>query len=453
MNPILNRGKAHSNMRLASLRHILPLVAILTGCAPGKDSIDERALQARLEYQSTHATATRIAFAPTPSRQSLTPEVSSFLLGPDDVVRISVLNKPDLDTVEPVRPDGKIAFFPAGDLQAAGRTVEQLRSEIVSRLRAKSGRSYRLGIQDVIEIKVYGHEDLDSLQTIGPDGTISILPGGSIRAAGKTVDELGGEISMRVSSIVQNPILNVSVREYKSQPLFISDPLVNVVIDEINSRRISILGAVKTPGIIKLRNPTTLIDAISQAGGLSEDADLRQSIVLQDGKILPVSLERLFKQGDLRQNIFMRPNSSVFVASERFNSAYVIGEVHNAGKVNWEGNLNLMDAIGLAGGFLTRAKVGHVLVISGGIADPTLRLVDAGGFLYRGELENNIELGRGDIVYVPTTELGTSERYLEYAMKVFQPILAAESTVVLGGSVVSTFKGKGSVGTSINLNP
>ena len=118
-------------------------------------------------------------------------------------MKISVLNDPDLETTQPVRPDGKIAFFPAGDLQAAGRTVEQLRDEIVSRLRAKTGRSYRLGIQDVIEIKVYGHTDLDSTQTIGPDGTISILPGGSIRAAGKTVDELGGEISKRVADIVQ----------------------------------------------------------------------------------------------------------------------------------------------------------------------------------------------------------------------------------------------------------
>src|SRR5271165_4154419 len=441
------RGKEHSGMRLASLRQILLLAIFLTGCSPGKDMIDQRALQARLDYQSAHPTAATTEFVPTPSRLSLTPEATSFRLGPDDVVKISVLNQAYLATTEPFRPDGKITFFPTGDLQAAGRTVEQLRDEIVRRLRAKSGRLYRLGIQDVIEIKVYGHEDLDSTQTIGPDGTISILPGGSIRAAGKTVDELGDEISQRVSSIVQTPILNVAVKEYKSQPLFISDPVVNVVISEINSRRISILGAVRTPGIVKLRAPTTILDAIAEAGGLSDDADLRQSIVLQDGKIQPVSLERLFKQGDQRQNIYLRPNSSVYVASMRFNSAYIIGEVQHAGKVNWEGKLSLMDAVGLAGGFGAKAKVDHVLVISGGLTDPTLKLVDAGGYLYRGQLENNVSLARGDIVYVPLTELGTSEQYLDYAVKVFQPILSAESAIVLGGSVVNTFEGKGSVGT------
>ena len=129
----------------------------------------------------------------------------------------------------------------------------------------------------------------------------------------------------------------MSVQEYKSHPLFIADPLVNVVIGEVNSRRISVPGAVKAPGIIKLRIPTTIMDAISQAGGLSEEADLQNSIVLEDGKILPVSLERLFKQGDLSQNIYLRPYSSVYVGSSKYNYAYVIGEVKNVGKVNWDG--------------------------------------------------------------------------------------------------------------------
>lgn len=447
MNLICTRQRALLRPRLASLL----LAMLLSGCAPGLNIVDDRALEARVQYQSASLGAATTDFAPTPSGRSLGPGASRFVLGPDDVVRITVLNKPELETVEPVRPDGKIAFFPAGDLQAAGRTVEQLRDEIISRLRVKPGRSYRLGVQDVIEIKVYGHDDLGSTQTIGPDGTISILPGGSILAAGKTVDELADEISKRVSSIVQNPILNVSVKEYKSQPLFISNPVVNVLVDEINSRRISVLGAVRSPGILKLRTPTTLMDAIAEAGGLSEDADLRRSIVLEDGKILPISLERLFKQGDLRQNVYLRPFSSIYVGSVRYNYAYVIGEVQHAGKVSWEGSLSLMDAIGQAGGITQNAKTDHVLIISGGVADPSLKLADIGGFLYRGQLENNVPLQRGDIVYVAKNELGTAERYFDFAVKAMGPVVSAESAIVLGGSAVNTLQGKTSVGTSINV--
>ena len=185
------------------------------------------------------------------------------------------------------------------------------------------------------------------------------------------------------------------------------------------------------------------MDAISQAGGLSDDADLRDSVVLQDGKLAPVSLERLFKQGDLRQNIYLRPFSSVYVGSTRYNYAYVIGEVQRAGRVNWEGNYSLMDAVSQAGGITINAKTNHVLVIRGGIAEPSLKLVDIGGFLYRGELENNTPLQRGDIVYVPKNELGTAERYFDFAVRAMGPVVTAESAIVLGGSAVTTLQGKG----------
>src|SRR5574340_930786 len=127
MNLVFIRGKGRPSARRASLRPVLLLTLALAGCSPGKNMVDEQALEARLGYQSAFPTASKAEFAPTPTRRSLTRETSSFVLGPDDVVRILVLNQPDLDTVEPVRPDGKIAFLPAGDLQAAGRTVEQLR--------------------------------------------------------------------------------------------------------------------------------------------------------------------------------------------------------------------------------------------------------------------------------------------------------------------------------------
>jgi polysaccharide export outer membrane protein len=448
-----SRGTSRASASLRPPRWLaLFLVAlVLAGCSPGKNIVDERALQARVDFQGA-ATGSGRAFAPNPPTGYLKPDTAPFTLGPDDVVKITVLNKSELDTTQPVRPDGRISVFPAGDIRAAGRTVEQMRDDIVSRLRAKPGRSYRMGIQDEVEIKVYGHSDLDTTQVIGPDGAISILPGGSIRAAGRDVDELAAEISQRVAGIVQNPIVNVSVKDYKSRPLFIADPIVNVVVAEINSRRVSVLGAVKSPGIVKLRAPTTIMDAISQAGGLTDESDLRASVVFQDGQILPVSLERLFKQGDLRQNVYLRPSSSIYIGSVKYNYAYVIGEVKTPGKVNWEGSLSLMDAVSQSGGIAQNAKTDKVLVISGGIADPSLRLVDIGGFLYRGELESNLALQRGDIVYVPKNDLGTAERYFDFAVRAMSPIVTAESAVVLGGQAITTLQGNATtVGTSIGL--
>ena len=94
----------------------------------------------------------------------------------------------------------------------------------------------------------------------------------------------------------------------------------------------------------------------------------------------------------------------------------------------------MMDAVSQVGGITQNAKTDHVLVISGGVVTPSLKLVDMGGFLYKGELQNNILLRRGDIVYVPKNDLGTAERYFDFAIRAMGPIVSAESAIVLGGS-------------------
>ncbi len=173
---------------------------------------------------------------------------------------------------------------------------------------------------------------------------------------------------------------------------------------------------------------------------------------MQDGKILPIDLERLFKQGDIGQNIYIRANSSVYVASTKFNSAYVIGEVKSPGKITWDGDMTLTQALAMSGGTGSDAKLSHVLVMSGCICNPSLKLVDVAGILYRGELTNNINLQRGDVVYVPKTELATVEHYLEVATKVLEPILQTESAVILGGAAIQTIKGtNGQSGANISL--
>jgi polysaccharide export outer membrane protein len=64
------------------------------------------------------------------------PRKGEFLLGPSDVLKITVWRNPELSTDAIVRPDGTMSMPLAGDLQAAGRTTQQLRDEIVKRLRA-----------------------------------------------------------------------------------------------------------------------------------------------------------------------------------------------------------------------------------------------------------------------------------------------------------------------------
>ena len=112
---------------------------------------------------------------------------------------------------------------------------------------------FRLGPDDIIEVSVFGEKDLSTTVPVRPDGKISINLIGEMVASGKTATELQKEIAER----------------YKR---FIAEPAVTVVVKEINSPKVSVLGEVKNPGIYKIKDRATVLDAIAMAGGLTEYA-------------------------------------------------------------------------------------------------------------------------------------------------------------------------------------
>jgi polysaccharide export outer membrane protein len=112
---------------------------------------------------------------------------------------------------------------------------------------------FRLGPDDVIEVSVYQEKELSATVPVRPDGKISIPLIGEMPASGKTATELQREISLRYAK-------------------FISEPAVTVVVKEVNSPKVSVLGEVKNPGMYKIKDRATVLDAIAMAGGTTEYA-------------------------------------------------------------------------------------------------------------------------------------------------------------------------------------
>jgi len=423
---------------------------VWVGCAIDKEAIQHR-IEADKQKKSAKMEPLPQVSQPIPNTRN-TRSNRPYLLGAEDIVKISVFNDSDLDTVQAVRPDGKISFFPTGDMQAAGLTVEQLRKNVVNRLKNVSSQPYVLGVGDVLEISVYNNSNLATTQAVRPDGKISIIPSGEIMARGLTVGELRAVVEAEVKIILKNPIINILVHEYKSRPLIMSNPIVNVVVMEYNSRKVSILGEVEKPGILRLKSDTNLIEGISLMGGLAKTADLQRAMIFRDQKLLPVNFKKLFKKGDISQNIYLEADDTVFIPSTSENKVYVVGEIKRPGTVVWEGDLRLLEAITLAGGYTKDSKEQNVLVIKGGLVDPTLIMVDAQSITKKGMLENNIQLASGDMIYVPQSEMATIERYLEFAMNILGPVLQLESGIVLGKSVKDVLTGK-PTNVGVNITP
>lgn len=127
---------------------------------------------------------------------------------------------------------------------------------------ASSQAEYRLGPEDVIEVFVWKEPELAATVVIRPDGRISLPLADELVASGKTTAELQQEITARLSK-------------------FVNQPMVNVMVKEVNSLKISVLGEVRRPDVYKINNRVTLLDAIAMAGGFTDLARPNKVVLLR----------------------------------------------------------------------------------------------------------------------------------------------------------------------------
>jgi polysaccharide export outer membrane protein len=113
--------------------------------------------------------------------------------------------------------------------------------------------AYRIGPEDLIEVSVWNSDAVSRRVPVRPDGMISLPLVNDVRAAGLTPLELREEL----------------VRALQK---FIPNPEVSVLVQEINSPKVLVVGEVAHPGRYVIRGPTTVLEIVAQAGGLTEFA-------------------------------------------------------------------------------------------------------------------------------------------------------------------------------------
>jgi polysaccharide biosynthesis/export protein len=160
-----------------------------------------------------------------------------------------------------------------------------------------SGPDYRLGSEDVIEVFVWKEPELSTTVVIRPDGKISLPLANELEATGKTTSELQEEITQRL-------------RRY------ITEPIVNVMVKQINSLKISVLGEVRKPDVYRIKNRVTVLDAIAMAGGFTDLARPNRIVVLRNTATGSQRIKINLKQTvDDAQGapFFLEPQDTVYV--------------------------------------------------------------------------------------------------------------------------------------------
>ncbi len=157
---------------------------------------------------------------------------------------------------------------------------------------------YVIGADDVLTVSFWRDKDMSGDVVVRPDGKITLPLLNDLDAAGLTPEQLRVKVSEAASRYIEEPAATVTVKQ-------------------INSRKVYITGEVGRPGPYPLTVPTTVLQLISLAGGLSPFAKKDEIVVIRNeaGKQLtfPFDYSAVTKRKKLNQNIVLKPGDSVLV--------------------------------------------------------------------------------------------------------------------------------------------
>jgi len=185
-------------------------------------------------------------------------KTSEFILGVGDTLTITVFRNDDLSRNVRVDLFGRITMPLIGDIKADGKTVTQVREEIASKL---SRYLYNPQVMiDATPLQNWKIDDLSMSVEIGSNGNISFPILGELQASGKTTSALKQELEMRLSE-------------------YFSGPLVTISLQSVRSQEVHVLGEVRSPTTIPLTRKLMIWEALTKAGGFTEDAN-RTNVLL-----------------------------------------------------------------------------------------------------------------------------------------------------------------------------
>ncbi len=303
----------------------------------------------------------------------------------------------------------------ASSSQDYNHRLQQLLRDRAPAPEPSSAADYRIGAEDLLKISVYGAPDLDRTVRVSADGSISLPLVGDVQARGLTTREL------------ETAIETLLKRKY------MTNPHVSVFLREVRSHPVSVFGAVEKPGVFQIRRAKSLIEVLSMAQGLADDAGDSVIVMRHGGLTSPaaasspdpqlvaatdppresakqglfppsasaaggsasvkISLKDLLDSGDARYNVMVYPGDVVKVP--RAGIVYVVGEVRKPGGFELKANesISVLQALALAEGLTpTSSRKGARIIrtneatgerhevainlsriLAGKVADPMLR--------------------------------------------------------------------------------
>lgn len=155
-------------------------------------------------------------------------------------------------------------------------------------------KSYMIGVEDVLLIRVWREPEHSGLATVRPDGKITLPLIGDLQAAGLTPEKLDAAVTEALGKYINNPDVIVSVQA-------------------VRSKRYYVTGEVNRPGAYPLVTPVTVLEALTLAGGFRDFANKKNITVLRGTQRFKFNYNDVVKGKNLDQNITLQHGDYIVV--------------------------------------------------------------------------------------------------------------------------------------------
>lgn len=267
---------------------------------------------------------------------------------------------------------------PTADPAPTAATADPAPTSPVSPPLTSAPTAYLIGAEDILQVTVYGEPSLSGQMPVDGAGVIDVPLIGRVEVTGRNALSVAEEIGTRLrAGYVTNPNVTVSVASYRSQP-------------------VQVLGAVAKPGVYFLRGPTTLMQLLSEAGGVAPAGvnEVRVSRNDQPDNVAVIAYEQLLRGGSADRRV--AGGDIVFVPQSLVS---VMGQVGKPGEVSFREGLTVSQCVAAAGGHLPTAALGNLYILRGDKRiRVNLRRILAGN-------ADDLVLEAGDRLYVPESAI------------------------------------------------
>lgn len=318
--------------------------------------------------------------------QSRAPIVE-YYIAPGDTMEIYVWEKPK-------------------ELPPAEKEVPGVKEEI--------GKEYRIVPGDIVEVFIWQNSDISKDVIVDPDGKISYPLIGRFNVGGLTIKELEDKMTREMSKYIKSPQISVMIRAFGAEKK-----------KEELGKKGSVLGDINAPRDI----------TVGPDGSISYPMIGR----IKAAGLTPAQFET--KLSEELSKYFKLAQVSVIMKTFTGNKIIILGQVAAPGIYTYQGSINLLEALALAGDFTDDARTDSIIVVHNNLSEnPEVVRVNLFRAIHKGTSKSDIVLMPNDVVYVPRTFIANLNKFLEELQPAVQ---TAMSFFSLRDNIMTWYKHKG----------